>query len=105
MVANFAPASNQCGFIVGDVRNTKLSPKEIYDFYRPILTTPNYVEEQPYHEVDLFILKDEKDLKDISRLSPDLYNKIDHIITGDRNSYLLVSAEIGYAPNNDPRCH
>src|SRR3989338_6421069 len=56
MVGNFAPASNQCGFIVAEVRETKLSSREIRDFYGSILTNPSFDKEPPYQEVSLFFL-------------------------------------------------
>ena len=105
IIGNFAPASNQCGFIVAEVRTTMLEPNNIYRFYAPILTAPFSSGNPPYHEVILYNLSDEKGVENITRLYPEVYERIIYRALNDTHVYLLITAETGYQPNNDPRCH
>jgi len=105
MVGNFAPASNQCGIIVAQLRTTTLPFKEVYNFYKPILTNVAYEKGPPYHEVNLFVLTDGKDVDELNRSYSDLYEQIVQSGRKKKNAYLLITAERGYPPNYDPRCH
>lgn len=105
MVGNFAPASNQCGFIVAQLRTTTLPFEEVYNFYTPILTNTSYEKGPPYHEVNLFALTDGKDVEELNRSYSDLYERIVQSGRNNKNSYLLITSERGYPPNYDPRCH
>ena len=102
-VGNFAPASNQCGFIIAEVHSTTLKPNDIRAFYKPILTFASNGN-PPYHEVTLFMLSDKKDAKSLEQWYAELYEKIAQKEKGD-NVYLLLTAETGYPPNYDFRCH
>ena len=105
LIGNFAPASNQCGFIAAEVRTTMLKPDDIRAFYAPILTTLSYDGNPPYHNVTLFILMDEKDTKDFELFYPDVYERITYRVMDDTSVYLLLTSETGYPPNYDIRCH
>lgn len=105
IIGNFALASNQCGFIVAEARSTKLKPDDIDMFYASILTDAAYDKEPPYHEVKVYILTDKKDVDNIELLYPDVYKHITDITMTNTNPYLLLTAETGYPPNYDLRCH
>lgn len=102
---NFARASNQCGFIVAEARVTALSPHNIRKFYASILADPSYDKGPPYHEVHLYRLTDKEDVENIKLTYPDMYEHMLHSATTDAHSYLLLTAETGYPPNYDLRCH
>lgn len=105
LIGNFAPASNQCGFIVAQVRTTLLKPDDIHTFYAPILTTSSYDKDPPYHAVSLYILGNEKEVEDIMWFYPEVYELITQKATKDTHAYLLITSETGYPPNYDLRCH
>lgn len=105
LIGNFAPASNQCGFIVAEVRITGFKPDDIHKFYTPILTDALNEKGPPYSEVNLFILNNKKDLEDIELRYPEVYERIRHSVISDTRAYLLMTAKTGNPPNYDPRCH
>lgn len=105
LTGNFAPASNQCGFIVAETRATRLKPDDIHLFYASILANASYDKGPPYHEVRIYNLTDKNDVENIELLYPDVYERITDITMTDDHSYLLLTAETGYPPNYDPRCH
>ena len=105
LTGNFAPASNQCGFIVTEARITNLKPDEIQKFYASILTDVAYDKGPPYHEVSLYLLSDKKERETLALVYPDVYEQITYQTMIEEGAYLLLTAETGYPPNDDFRCH
>lgn len=105
IIGNFAPAGNQCGFIVAQLRTTILEPTNLHAFYSPILTNQHTDGNPPYHEVSLFILKDNTNVEDMVRLYPEVYERITQSAIKNTSGYILITAETGYPPNYDIRCH
>lgn len=102
---NFGRASNQCGFIVAEVHTAKLKPATIHTFYMPILIDISFEGKYPYKEITLYALSDKKNIENIERYYPDVYERITYAAMTDPEAYILIFAETGYPPNFDPRCH
>ena len=102
---NFGRASNQCGFIVAEVRTTMLKPDAIHKFYMPILTDISFEGKYPYKNITLYALNDKKNIENIKLYYPDVYERIAYTAMTDPDAYILIFAETGYPPNFDPRCH
>ncbi|MBI4253257.1 hypothetical protein HY623_03740 [Candidatus Uhrbacteria bacterium] len=104
LIGNLAPASNQCGFVVAQVRTTTRAPDDVRAFYAPVIIDSSGAE-PPYQTVSLFMIPDEESSEriDIS------YSEISEQIIKEKlvgaGTYLFMISETGYPPNNDPRCH
>lgn len=105
LIGNFASASNQCGFIIADVLTTKFEPNQLKAFYKPILTTLSYDNTPPYHEVNLYILTEEKDIESLKQFYSEVYELITYKAMNNIHTYLLMTSDTGYPPNYDLRCH
>jgi len=103
LVGNFASASNQCGFIVAEVRISASVPDDTRAFYAPVLSTSAIGRNSSYGDVSLVMFADKNVIEELRKHYPELYGVLG-AVKNNPHAYIIITADIG-PPNYDPRCH
>lgn len=100
-VANLGAASNQCDYVAGEFRATKLSKKEVEDFYAPLVNSTLSLTATLTYEI---YFADAVDGYQYLGIYTDLLRTYEQKPPSGERVYLFLIVD-AYPPGLDYRCH